>query len=91
MCTNLSNCRATTAYQIVAMIGAGDMGDGRRSVVVKVISSVFPLGYKVPGSNCDGHDRASICAVGGGRGNIPTIREMPSLNHADFSKRLDEQ
>jgi hypothetical protein len=33
------------------MIGAGEMGDGRRSVVVKVISSVFPSGiqtYVVP-------------------------------------------
>ena len=32
------------------MIGAGEMGDGRRSVVVKVISSVFPSAdTKVPG------------------------------------------
>ena len=58
------------------MIGAGDMGDGRRSVVVKVISSVFPSGdTRVPGSNCDGRDRAYQFALSEG---------IPSIGHKGF-------
>jgi hypothetical protein len=62
-------------YQIVAMLGAREMGDGRRSVVVKVISSVFRLGiqkYLVP----------TVMAMIG-RQSAPS-EGIPSIGHNGF-------